>query len=60
MIVPSIDIVDGKAVQLVGGEQQAPRRSHAQPLARHFDEAELGEPSRCIIVDQPIDPEPLR
>lgn len=41
MIVPSIDLVNGRAVQLVGGREQALDAGDPRPLARRF--ARVGE-----------------
>ena len=70
MIVPSIDLQDGQAVQLVGGETKALDAGDPRPLARRFGlvgeiavvdlDAALGSGSNAAVVDQLIDLAPCR
>ena len=65
MIVPSIDLQDGQAVQLIGGETKALDAGDARPLARRFGlvgeiavvdlDAALGQGSNAAVVGDLID-----
>ena len=65
MIVPSIDLQDGQAVQLIGGETKALDAGDARPLARRFGlvgeiavvdlDAALGQGSNAAVIGDLID-----
>ena len=65
MIVPSIDLQDGQAVQLIGGETKALDAGDPRPLARRFGlvgeiavvdlDAALGQGSNAAVVADLID-----
>ena len=46
MIVPSIDIMDGQAVQLVGGKEKALEAGDPRPLAERF-----GRVGEVAVID---------
>jgi phosphoribosyl-AMP cyclohydrolase / phosphoribosyl-ATP pyrophosphohydrolase len=65
MIIPSIDLQAGQAVQLVGGETKALDAGDARPLARRFGlvgeiavvdlDAALGQGSNAAVVEDLVD-----
>jgi phosphoribosyl-ATP pyrophosphohydrolase/phosphoribosyl-AMP cyclohydrolase len=65
MIVPSIDLQDGQAVQLIGGETKALDAGDARPLAKRFGlvgeiavvdlDAALGQGSNATVIGDLID-----
>ena len=65
MIVPSIDLQDGQAVQLIGGETKALDAGDPRPLARRYGlvgeiavvdlDAALGKGSNAAVVEELID-----
>ena len=65
MIVPSIDLQDGQAVQLIGGATKALDAGDARPLARRFGlvgeiavvdlDAALGQGSNAAVTGDLID-----
>ena len=70
MIVPSIDLQDGQAVQLIGGEVKALDAGDPRPLAKRFGvvgeiavvdlDAALGKGSNAAIVQDLVDLAPCR
>ena len=70
MIVPSIDLQGGQAVQLIGGETKALDAGDPRPLARRFGEvgeiavvdldAALGQGSNAAVIEELIDLAPCR
>jgi phosphoribosyl-AMP cyclohydrolase / phosphoribosyl-ATP pyrophosphohydrolase len=70
MIVPSIDLQDGHAVQLIGGETRALDAGDPRPLARRFGlvgeiamvdlDAALGQGSNAALIDELLDLAPCR
>ena len=48
MIVPSIDLMDGQAVQLIGGEKKAIEAGDPMPIARRFSLA--GDIAVCLVA----------
>jgi phosphoribosyl-AMP cyclohydrolase / phosphoribosyl-ATP pyrophosphohydrolase len=70
MIVPSIDLQDGHAVQLIGGEAKALDAGDPRPLARRFGlvgeiavvdlDAALGQGCNAAIIDELLDLAPCR
>ena len=70
MIVPSIDLQDGQAVQLVGGEEKALDAGDPRPLARRFGlvgeiavidlDAALGKGSNAPLIEDLLDLAPCR
>jgi phosphoribosyl-ATP pyrophosphohydrolase len=70
MIVPSIDLQGGNAVQLVGGETKALDAGDPRPLARRFGlvgeiavvdlDAALGKGSNAAVIEDLIDLAPCR
>ena len=65
MIVPSIDLQDGQAVQLVGGETKALDAGDPRPLAKQYGmvgeiavvdlDAALGRGSNTAVIEDLID-----
>ncbi len=65
MIVPSIDLMDGQAVQLVGGREKALDAGDPRPIARRFGlagevavidlDAALGQGSNATLVTEILD-----
>jgi phosphoribosyl-AMP cyclohydrolase / phosphoribosyl-ATP pyrophosphohydrolase len=65
MIIPSIDLQDGQAVQLIGGETKALDAGDPRPLARRFGligeiavvdlDAALGQGSNAAVLEELID-----
>ena len=61
MIVPSIDLQDGQAVQLIGGEKKALDAGDPRPIARQFGrvgeiavvdlDAALGRGSNAAVIE---------
>jgi phosphoribosylformimino-5-aminoimidazole carboxamide ribotide isomerase len=70
MIIPSIDLQEGQAVQLIGGEAKALDAGDPRPLARRFGlvgeiavvdlDAALGQGSNAAIAEELIDLAPCR
>jgi phosphoribosyl-ATP pyrophosphohydrolase len=70
MIVPSIDLQDGQAVQLIGGEQKALDAGDPRPLARRYGlvgeiavvdlDAALGKGSNAAAIDDLLELAPCR
>jgi phosphoribosyl-ATP pyrophosphohydrolase/phosphoribosyl-AMP cyclohydrolase len=70
MIVPSIDLEAGHAVQLIGGEAKALDAGDPRPLARRFGrvgevavvdlDAALGRGSNAAVIEELIDLAPCR
>jgi phosphoribosyl-ATP pyrophosphohydrolase len=70
MIVPSIDLQGGQAVQLIGGETKALDAGDPRPLARRFAlvgeiavvdlDAALGQGSNGAIIEELVDLAPCR
>ena len=70
MIVPSIDLQAGQAVQLIGGETKALDAGDPRPLARRFGlvgeiavvdlDAALGQGSNAALIEELIDLAPCR
>jgi phosphoribosyl-ATP pyrophosphohydrolase/phosphoribosyl-AMP cyclohydrolase len=70
MIVPSIDLQDGHAVQLIGGEQKALDAGDPRPLAERYGrvgeiavvdlDAALGKGSNAAVIEELIDFAPCR
>ncbi len=70
MIVPSIDLQGGRAVQLIGGETQALNAGDPRPLAARFGrvgevavvdlDAALGRGSNSAVIEELIDRVPVR
>ncbi|HEX6110801.1 MAG TPA: phosphoribosyl-ATP diphosphatase [Geminicoccaceae bacterium] len=70
MIVPSIDLQDGQAVQLVGGEEKALDAGDPRPLARRFGlvgeiavidlDAALGKGSNAPLIEDLLELAPCR
>jgi phosphoribosyl-ATP pyrophosphohydrolase/phosphoribosyl-AMP cyclohydrolase len=70
MIVPSIDLQDGHAVQLIGGEQKALDAGDPCPIARQYGrvgeiavvdlDAALGRGSNAAVIEQLIALAPCR
>jgi phosphoribosyl-ATP pyrophosphohydrolase/phosphoribosyl-AMP cyclohydrolase len=70
MIIPSIDLQDGQAVQLIGGETKALDAGDPRPLARRFGligevavvdlDAALGQGSNAAVIEELIDLAPCR
>ena len=70
MIVPSIDLQGGQAVQLIGGETKALDAGDPRPLARRFGlvgeiavvdlDAALGQGSNAAVIEELIDLAPCR
>ena len=70
MIVPSIDLQGGNAVQLIGGETRALDAGDPRPLARRYGlvgevavvdlDAALGQGSNAAIIDELLDLAPCR
>ena len=70
MIVPSIDLQDGHAVQLIGGETKALDAGDPRPLARRYGlvggiavvdlDAALGTGSNAAVVEDLIELAPCR
>ena len=70
MIVPSIDLQDGHAVQLVGGEQKVLDAGDPRPLARRYGlvgeiavvdlDAALGKGSNAAVIEDLVDLAPCR
>ena len=70
MIVPSIDLQAGQAVQLIGGETKALDAGDPRPLARHYGrvgeiavvdlDAALGRGSNAAVMEDLIDLVPCR
>ncbi len=70
MIVPSIDLQDGQAVQLIGGEQKALDAGDPRPIARQYGrvgeiavvdlDAALGRGSNAAVIEQLIALAPCR
>jgi phosphoribosyl-ATP pyrophosphohydrolase len=70
MIVPSIDLQDGHAVQLIGGETRALDAGDPRPLARRFGlvgeiavvdlDAALGKGSNAAVIEDLLDRAPCR
>jgi phosphoribosyl-ATP pyrophosphohydrolase len=70
MIVPSIDLQGGQAVQLIGGETKALDAGDPRPLARRFGlvgeiavvdlDAALGQGANGAIIEELIDLAPCR
>jgi phosphoribosyl-ATP pyrophosphohydrolase len=70
MIVPSIDLQDGQAVQLIGGEQKALDAGDPRPLARRYGrvgeiavvdlDAALGEGSNAAVIEELLELAPCR
>jgi phosphoribosyl-ATP pyrophosphohydrolase len=70
MIVPSIDLQGGHAVQLVGGEAKALDAGDPRPLARRFSlvgeiavvdlDAALGQGSNAALIEELLDLAPCR
>jgi phosphoribosyl-AMP cyclohydrolase / phosphoribosyl-ATP pyrophosphohydrolase len=70
MIVPSIDLQSGQAVQLVGGEAKALDAGDPRPLARRYGrvgeiavvdlDAALGQGSNAAIIEELLDLAPCR
>src|SRR5918994_6628674 len=65
MIVPSIDLQEGQAVQLIGGEAKALDAGDPRPLARRYGlvgeialvdlDAALGKGSNAAVIEDLID-----
>jgi phosphoribosyl-AMP cyclohydrolase / phosphoribosyl-ATP pyrophosphohydrolase len=70
MIVPSIDLQDGHAVQLIGGETKALDAGDPRPLARRYGlvgeiavvdlDAALGNGSNAAVIEDLLDLAPCR
>jgi phosphoribosyl-ATP pyrophosphohydrolase len=70
MIVPSIDLQDGQAVQLIGGEEKALDAGDPRPLARHFGrvgeiavvdlDSALGHGSNAALIEELLELAPCR
>ncbi len=70
MIIPSIDVQDGQAVQLVGGETKALDAGDPRPLARQYGlvgeiavvdlDAALGRGSNAAVIEDLLDLAPCR
>ena len=70
MIVPSIDLQDGQAVQLIGGEKKALDAGDPRPIARQFGrvgeiavvdlDAALGRGSNAAVIEDLIALAPCR
>jgi phosphoribosyl-ATP pyrophosphohydrolase/phosphoribosyl-AMP cyclohydrolase len=70
MIVPSIDLQDGQAVQLIGGETKALDAGDPRPVARRYGmvgeiavvdlDAALSKGSNAVVVEDLIDLAPCR
>ncbi|MEQ8844425.1 MAG: phosphoribosyl-ATP diphosphatase [Phycisphaerales bacterium] len=70
MIVPSIDIMDGRAVQLIGGKEKAIDAGDPRPLARRFGrvgevavidlDAAMGRGSNAAIIEELLGLAPCR
>lgn len=70
MIVPSIDLIDGHAVQLVGGERKELDAGDPRPIARRFAlageiavvdlDAALGQGSNAAVIDDLLKLAPCR
>jgi phosphoribosyl-ATP pyrophosphohydrolase len=70
MIVPSIDLQDGHAVQLIGGETKALDAGDPRPLARRYGlvgeiavvdlDAALGKGSNAALIEDLLDLAPCR
>jgi phosphoribosyl-AMP cyclohydrolase / phosphoribosyl-ATP pyrophosphohydrolase len=70
MIVPSIDLQDGQAVQLIGGETKALDAGDPRPLAKHYGrvgeiavvdlDAALGQGSNTAVIEELLDLAPCR
>jgi len=57
MIIPSIDLQDGNAVQLIGGEEKALDAGDPRPLATRYGRvgeiAVMMRPLVKVIIDRP-------
>ena len=70
MIVPSIDIQEGHAVQLIGGEEKALDAGDPRPLAEHYGrvgeiavvdlDAALGRGDNTAVIEELIERAPCR
>ena len=70
MIVPSIDLQDGQAVQLIGGEQKALDAGDPRPLAKRYGrvgeiavvdlDAALGRGSNAALIEELLELAPCR
>jgi phosphoribosyl-AMP cyclohydrolase / phosphoribosyl-ATP pyrophosphohydrolase len=70
MIVPSIDLQRGQAVQLIGGEKKALDAGDPRPLARRFGvvgeiavvdlDAALGEGANAAVIEELLELAPCR
>jgi phosphoribosyl-ATP pyrophosphohydrolase len=70
VIVPSIDLQDGRAVQLIGGDTKALDAGDPRPLARRYGlvgeiavvdlDAALGQGSNAAVINELIDLAPCR
>jgi phosphoribosyl-ATP pyrophosphohydrolase/phosphoribosyl-AMP cyclohydrolase len=70
MIVPSIDLQDGQAVQLIGGEQKALDAGDPRPLARRYGrvgeiavvdlDAALGQGFNVALIEELLELAPCR
>lgn len=70
MIIPSIDLMDGEAVQLIGGEEEALRAGDPRPLANLFAyagevavidlDAALGRETNAPLIESMLERAPCR
>ena len=70
MIVPSIDLQDGQAVQLIGGEEKALDAGDPRPLAKRYGrvgeiavvdlDAALGHGSNAALIEELLELAPCR
>lgn len=70
MIVPSIDLMDGQAVQLIGGERKVLEAGDPRPIAERFArvgeiavvdlDAALGRGDNTALIEQLVDIAPCR